>query len=83
MVGWGVHGRGNAWLGACLAEGTHGWGHVWGLGTCVAGACMVGSLYVGRGGMHGGEGACVVGCTGACVAGGAAWWGHVLLGAYM
>ena len=52
----------------------------------MVGTCVVGSLYVGRGVMHGGEGACVTGgmCGGACMAGvcvtracvvGHVWWG--------
>ena len=43
----GVHGRGNAWWGACVTGGMHGRG-VHGSGACMAGTCMAGSMH-GRG----------------------------------
>ena len=74
-VAGGVHGRGHAWWGACVAGcvwwgtmhvgwgGMHGGGHVW-QGACVAG------------GMRGG------GCAwwGTCMVGGHAWWGACVVG---
>ena len=42
---------GHAWLGACMAEGVHGGGHVWWRGMCGQGACVAGG--------HVWQGACV------------------------
>ena len=35
----GIHGRGHAWQGACMAGG-----HAWHRGACI-GACMAGGMY--------------------------------------
>ena len=69
----GMHGRGRAWQGACMAEGACmgrgmcGRGHAWWGGACVAG------------GMHGRGHV----WQGACMAGGMCGRGHVWQGAFM
>ena len=67
----GMHGRGCAFQGACVAGGVlHGRGHAWQgamhvwQGACIAGghACVAGGMYVWQGACMCGREVCVVGC---------------------
>ena len=63
----GLHSRGHAWWGVCVAGSMHGRGWVCMVGACVAGGCAwVGGM-----------------CGWGCVAGGHAWQGACMAGGHV